>query len=180
MLGHFQLFSTSKERIDTKEMVYKMTLTGDSGRRFYFEGVKYIHKDHFGETGLKDTTTLFVKIYQPGKTEPLGKATLYITAPNFAKQLATIEITNTHSKREKLHWMAHFGAFFAKTIWDVYGPVSSCDKYFNPEAPPRKKRPLKLRGCLPEVYNCTTEDKVNPHYEFFYFFHSQLVPYHKF
>ena len=151
------MFSASKERVDTKKMVYKMSLTGDGGRRFYCEGVKYIHK----ETRLKDITTLLVTMYQPDKKEPLGKAALHITAPDFAKQLATMEITNTQSKHEKLHWMARFGAFFAKTIWDVYGPVSSCDKYFNLEAPPRKKRPLKLRGCLPEIYNCTTEDKVN-------------------
>ena len=160
LLGHFQLFSTSKDRVDTKEMVYKMTLTGDGGRRYSFDGVKYIHKDHFGETGLKDTTTLFVKIFQLDKKELLGKATLYITAPNFAKQLETMEIINTNSKSEKLKWMARFGAFFSKTLWDVYGPVSR-DKYFNPDAPPRKKRPLKLNGCIPKVYSCTTEDKVN-------------------
>ena len=156
--GRFQLFSTSKDRVDTKEMIYRMTLTGDFGRRFYFDGVKYIHKDHLGETGLEDTTILFVKIFR--EKEPLGKATLYITAPNFAKQLATIEITNTHSKLEKLKWTAKFSTFFAKTIWNVYGPVSSCDTYFNLDAPPRKKRPLNLRGCIPEVYKCPTEDKV--------------------
>ena len=160
LVGHFQLFSTSKENVDTKNMVYKMTLNGDGGRRFSFEGVKYVHKDHFGETGLKDTTTLFVKIFRLGKEEPLGNATLYITAVNFAKQLETMDIINTHSTREKLYWMARFGAFFAKTLWNVYGPVSSFDKYFIPDAPPRKKRPLRLRGCLPEVFNCTTDDKV--------------------
>ena len=137
-----------------------MTLTGDGGTRFSFEGVKYIHQDHFGETGLKDTTTLFVKVYQFGKEEPSGTGTLYITAPNFTKQLATMEITNTHSWHEKLQWMARFGAFFARTIWDVYGPVSLCDKYFNSDAPPRTKRPLKLRGCTPAVYHCATEDQV--------------------
>lgn len=142
-------------------MIYKMTLTGDFGRKFFFEGVKYVHKDRFGETGLKDTTTLFVTISQHSKTEPLGKATLYITASNFAKQLATMEITNTNSKLEKLKWTARFGEFFAKTIWNVYGPTSSFDVYFNPDAPPRKKRPLRLRGCIPEVYKCPTEDKVS-------------------
>lgn len=157
--GHFQLFSTSKDYVDTKEMIYKMTLTGDFGRKFFFDGVKYVHKDHFGETGLKDTTTLFVTISQPSKAEPLGKATLYITAPNFAKQLATMEITNTNSKLEKLKWTTRFSEFFAKTIWNVYGPTSSCDVYFNPDAPPRKKRPLNLHGCIPEVYKCPTEDK---------------------
>ena len=158
--GHFQLFRTSKDHVDTKEMIYKMTLTGDCGRKFFFEGVKYVHKDHFGETGLKDTTTLFVNIFQSRQTDPLGKATLYITAHNFAKQLATMEITNTGSKLEKLRWMSRFSEFFAKTIWTVYGPVSCCDVYFDPAAPPRKKRPLNIHGCIPEVHKCLTEDKV--------------------
>lgn len=142
-----------------------MVLTGDRGKEYFFEGVKYIHKDHFGETGLKDTTTLFVKVYPRGKNdkEPLGKGILYMTLSNFAKQLATIEITNTQSKREKVHWISQFCGFFAKTIWDVYGPTSWCDKYFNPDAPPRKKRPLKLNGCIPEMYNCITKDKVSLH-----------------
>lgn len=157
--GHFQLFRTSKDHVDTKEMIYKMTLTGDCGRKFFFEGVKYVHKDHFGETGLKDTTTLFVNIFQSRQTDPLGKATLYITAHNFAKQLATMEITNTGSKLEKLRWMSRFSEFFAKTIWTVYGPVSCCDVYFDPAAPPRKKRPLNIHGCIPEVHKCLTEDK---------------------
>lgn len=142
-------------------MIYKMTLTGDFGRTFFFHGVKYVHKDHFGETGLKDTTTLFVTISQHNKTEPLGKATLYITAPNFARQLATMEITNTNSKLEKLKWVARFSEFFAKTIWNVYGPTSSCDVYFDHGVPPRKKRPLNLHGCVPEVYKCPTDDKVS-------------------
>lgn len=161
-LGQFQLFRSSTDHVDTKEMVYKMDLTGDRGREYSFEGVKYIHKDHFGETGLKDTTTLFVKVYPRDKNEgePLGRAILYITLSNFAKQLATIEITHTHSKREQLHWMSQFGVFFGKTLWDVYGPTSSCDKYFNPDATPRKKRPLKLNGCIPEMFNCITKDKV--------------------
>lgn len=138
-----------------------MTLTGDEDKQFSLEGVKYIHKDHFGETGLKDTTKLFVKIFRLDKKELLGTAILYITPANFAKQMETMEIINTHSMQEKLVWLARFGAFFAKTLWDVYGPVSSLDKYFNPKALPRTKRALKLRGHFPEVYNCTTQDKVN-------------------
>ena len=139
-----------------------MVLTGDRGREYLFSGVKYIHKDHFGETGLKDTTTLFVDVYKQANNvgDPLGKATLYITAPNFAKQLETMEITNTQSKLEKLHWLSQFGGFFAQTIWDVYGPLSSRERYFNPDTPPRNKRPLKLNGCTPEMYNCRTKDEV--------------------
>lgn len=91
--------------------------------------------------------------------EPLGKATLYITTPNFAKQLATMEITNTNSTLEKLKWTTRFSGFFAKTILNVYGLTWLCDVYFNSEASPRKKRPLNLHCCVPKVYKCPTEDK---------------------
>lgn len=160
--GNFQLFRSAKELENTKEMVYKMVLTGDQGKIFSFHGVKIIHKDHFGETGLRDTTVLFVKIYQGGHFaagDILGTATLYITFLNFAKQLATLEITNTRSIREKLHWTSKFGAFFAKTIWNVYGPgVAASKLHFKNDAQPRQRRPLRLNGCKPELHKCTTSD----------------------
>ena len=160
--GHFQLFSQSTERIDTKEMVYKMILTGSKKQTYGFYGVKYIHSDYFGETGLQDTTTLYVTIYEGRKFsgKSLGNAKLFITAPNFAKQLATMEITNTKSKAEKLKWTSRFGSFFAKTLWDVYSPVCSKETAFDPDAPPRKKRPLRLNGHVPQVYKCVTQDEV--------------------
>ncbi|XP_078359087.1 uncharacterized protein LOC144643643 isoform X2 [Oculina patagonica] len=160
--GVFKLFSKSADHVETKEMVYKMILTGHKGQQFAFEGVKLIHKDHVGEIGLSDTTTLFVTIY-PGtkfRGNPVGRAKLFISLPNFAKQLATLEVTNTKSRLKKLKWISRFGSFFARTIWESYGPVTSKDYLLNPSAPIRKKRPLQLNGATPEVYKCVTEDKV--------------------
>ena len=143
-------------------MVYKMILTGHKGQKFAFHGVKLIHKDTRGEIGIEDTTTLFVKIYPGTKFSgnPVGKAKLSITLPNFARQLATLEITNTKSNLKKLKWLSRFVSFFGKAIWETYGPVSSNDRALNPSAPVRKKRPLKLNGATPEVHRCVTEDKV--------------------
>ena len=144
-------------------MVYKMLLTDVKGKRFAFYGVKYIHRDHFGETGLEDTTTLFVDMYEgvTAKGNALGKAVLYIQAPNFAKQLSSIEITNTESRFEKLKWTAKFGQFFAKSLWDTYGPVTAKPSTFDPDAPPRAKRPLRVNGVTPVVHKCVTEDNVS-------------------
>lgn len=160
--GQFQLFKESRDRIDTKEMVYKMLLTDDNRKSYAFYGVKYIHKDHFGETGLQDTTRLFVDIYK-GKTmkgQVMGKAELYIELPNFAKQLSTLEVTNTKSRVEKIKWTAKFGMFFARSLWDTYGPLSTKPSTLDPDAPPRKKRPLCVKGLTPVVYKCVTDDKV--------------------
>ena len=107
-----------------KQMVYKMVLAAENNSFYSFHGIKKIHKDNFFEIGLSDTTVLFVNIYDGYGYEGdvVGTAVLYITLPNFSKQLATLEITHTKSVVEKMHWTAAFGGFFAKSIWNVYGP----------------------------------------------------------
>lgn len=141
-----------------------MVLNGENNTTYSFYGVKHIHKDHFWEIGLRDTTVLFVKIYKNASFsgDILGTAKLYITIPNFAKQLATLEITHTQNIFEKTYWLAKFGEFFSKTLWDVYGPgVRAHNVNFGDvDAAPRQRRALKLRGCTPVVYECVTKDEV--------------------
>ncbi|XP_078381781.1 uncharacterized protein LOC144664495 isoform X2 [Oculina patagonica] len=159
--GHFQFLNQSTEHIDTKELVYKMILTGIRGKTFSFHGIKYVKNNHFGETGLDDTTILFVTVYQ-GKNfsgKPVGKGKLFVTLPNFMKQLAVIEITHTDSKAEKLKWKSRFVAFFTGSLLDVYSPVTTKKSRFDLNAPPRIKRPLRLNGKHPEVHKCITQDK---------------------
>ena len=142
-------------------MVYKMILNGNRGKTFAFKGVKYIKKDSFGETGLGDTTVLFVTIYQ-GKTyygKSVGTTTLYVTLPNFTKLLANLEITHTKSKVERLKWMSRFVSFFSGSLLEVYSPITAKKTVFDLNAPPRLKRPLRLNGKLPEVHKCITKDK---------------------
>jgi len=143
-------------------MVYKMILTGIRGKTFSFDGIKYVKNDSFGEIGLGDTTTLFVTIYNGNKFsgKPVGKAKLFVTPPNFMKQLAATEVTHTESKMEKLKWVSRFCAFFTGSLLDIYSPVTTKKTHFDLNAPPRMKRPLRLNGKHPEVYKCITKDKV--------------------
>lgn len=140
-----------------------MILTGRSRETFKFDGIKHIKADSFGEVGLHDTTTLFVTVYQRKSFSwnQVGTATLYITLPNFVKQLRTTEITHTSSKIEKLKWMARFVTFFAGSLWEVYSPITTKKNAFDPNAPPRMKRPLRLNGKHPEIHKCLTKDKVS-------------------
>ena len=162
LLGHFQFLSQSTEHIDTKEMVHRMVLTGVRGKTFSFRGVKYVKNDSFGETGLDDTTTLFVTVYKGSNFsgKPVGNAKLFVTLPNFKKQLDAMEITNTNSKAEKLKWMSNFIAFFTGSLWEIYSPITTKKSKFDLHAPPRMKRPLRLNGKHPEVHKCITKDKV--------------------
>ena len=161
-IGHFQLLNQSTEHIDTKELLYKMVLSGLRGNIFSFHGIKYVKNDSFGETGLKDTTVLFVTVYQ-GRNfsgKPVGYGKLFVTLPNFLKQLANIEITNTTSKSERLKWTSNLYAFFLGGIWDIYSPVTTKKRHFDLDAPPRVKRPLRLNGKLAEVFKFITKDRV--------------------
>ena len=165
LLGRFQLFSSAKnDKPDnpSKQMLYKMVLNGENNTTYSFYGVKNIHKNHFWEIGLRDTTVVFVKIYKGANFsgDILGTAKLYITIPNFAKQLATLEITGAQSIREKTYWLAKYGQFFSKTLWDVYGPGVRAHNVNFDDAVPRQRRALKLRECTPAVYDCVTKDEV--------------------
>ena len=71
-------------------MIYSMDLASVEGKNFYFFGIKYVHLDHFGEIGLSDTTTLYVKVHEGKKKtgDVVADGILYIRFKDFAKQLS--------------------------------------------------------------------------------------------
>ena len=146
-------------------MLYKMVLNSEDGITYAFHGEKRIQKNHFWKIGTQGTSALFVKIYkgQRFSGEVLGTAKLHITVPNFAKQLESLEITNASSDKDRKYWLANFGTFFPKTLWDVYGPgVQAHSSNFDDEdGTPRQRRALKLGGCIPFVYDIETKDGVS-------------------
>ncbi len=157
--GIFHLFIEDPNKVGQRLMTYDMRLTASDGREFYFQGFKVTHSD----TGLNvwaDTSTLYITLYEGGDAaaKVLGKGILHILPADFAKQMTTMKITNTSSEAERLDGMAKFGAFFGKTIFDTYGGVLRANSVFNPDAPPRKKRPL--RAPAPELHVFNSLDAV--------------------
>ncbi|MEO6925000.1 MAG: alpha/beta hydrolase, partial [Bryocella sp.] len=71
--------------------------------------------------------------------------------------MTTMKITNA-TESQRLAGMAKFGGFFGKTIFNTYGGVMSGSSVFNPDAPPRKKRPLRVPA--PELYSFMSLDSV--------------------
>ncbi|XP_035684275.1 uncharacterized protein LOC118421217 [Branchiostoma floridae] len=160
--GVFQLFSNDQNMVDTKEMLYKMVLNAKDGQQFYFHGRKEVHRDHAGEIGLGDTTTLFIKIYRGAsdKGEAFAEGVLKIKVGDFMDQLSTMEVLNVDGKLERLKWMSRFFGFFAKSLWNIYGPTmgdGTQDRVFRD---PQGKRPLRLRGAKREMYPFLTEDNL--------------------
>lgn len=157
--GRFNLFSPEPDAVGVRKMVYRMRLTGEGGKTWYFHGFKVIHDDQ-GLDVWRDTTTLYITVYEgeDDRGTVAGKGILRILPQDFMKQMTTMEVTGTDDAVEELKWKGRFGAFFGDTIFQVYGGVFSRDNVFDPDAPPRSKRPLDVDA--PEFHPCGTEDGV--------------------
>jgi cholesterol oxidase len=158
--GVFNLFVRYPETPDTKHMNYNMQLTSESGESFYFSGYKVV-KDSSVLTMWHDTSTLYVSIHKGKDTqgEVVGKAVMHIKPADFLIQMTTMQAINAKNTAEKLKATARFGKYFAGSLYSSYGGILFDEPRFSPDAPARKKRPL--RTDAPEVHMFNTEDGVN-------------------
>ena len=157
--GEFHLFVPDPERVETRLMQYRMLLVGSKDDKYLFEGFKVVRDD--GVFNIwHDTSTLYVTVFRGEQPEcPIAaKGILHILPEDFMHQLTTIQATNAPSPIERMKAEARFGRFFARTLFDVYGGIFAAPTIFNPEAPPRKKRPLRVSA--PEIYFFDTSDGV--------------------
>jgi cholesterol oxidase len=158
--GVFQLLTEDPNRVETRNLIYRMKLTSEEGKTYYFHGIKFVHDDP-GEDVWKDTTTLFITVYD-GDSEAaavLGKGILEIKPQDFAIQLQTMQVTNVENPQKRMEWTAKFGQYFAGVLFDTYGGVVVKQNRIDPTKPPkRKKRPLRMEA--PEVYWIKTDDDV--------------------
>ncbi|MGH3869483.1 MAG: alpha/beta fold hydrolase [Pseudonocardiaceae bacterium] len=157
--GVFDLFTDDPDRVDGRQMRYRMKLTTEEGRYYYFAGFKIIN-DNRGLSIWPDTTTLYVTVHEGDNDAGpvVAKGILTIRPEDFMRQLTTMTVQGATSVEQRLVAMARFGEFFAGTLFDVYGGVVRPFKRFDVAAPPRKKRPLRV--CAPEIYPFTTDDGV--------------------
>lgn len=157
--GEFNLFIIDPDNVNTRRMVYRMTMTAQDGKVYYFDGFKVIHNDS-GFDIWSDTTTLYITVYEGDSPNSpiLGQGILKILPADFLHQLTTMQVTNTTNVKQQLEELARFGSFFAGVLFNIYGGIFAPAKVFNPDAPPRQKRPLRMSA--PEVYFFTTSDGV--------------------
>uniref|UniRef100_UPI003F9BDA11 alpha/beta fold hydrolase n=2 Tax=Pseudomonas TaxID=286 RepID=UPI003F9BDA11 len=143
-----------------RHMNYDMKLTAEDGRDYYFSAFKTVPEDNGVLNIWPDTSTLYVTLYQgPDKTGAvIGSGVMHIKPADFAKQMTTMKVLNARNERERIEALARFGKFFAGILWESYGGVFAGDIYFNPDAPPRHKRPLD--APVPTVHFFETEDQV--------------------
>ncbi len=157
--GQFQLFVKNPADVDTRNMNYRMKMTTAGNRDYFMTGFKVVPTDPAWDV-WRDTSTLYITVYDGASdTAPvLGKGILHILPADFAKQMTTLEVTNTPDPVERLRAMARFGQFFAGVLFDTYGGIFAKSTVFDPAAPPRQKRPLRVSA--PEVYSFPAKDGV--------------------
>lgn len=155
--GAFNLFAADPANVDTRNMRYRMRLTSEEGKTFFFDGFK-VAKDSSVLNAWKQNTTLYVTLYDGPDASGaiLGKGVMRIEPADFARQMTTMKATNAASLAEQANAVARFGKFFAGVLWESYGGIVSKQSFFNPAAPARRKRPLRVSA--PEVNFFTTPD----------------------
>jgi len=155
----FNLFTEDPEHVATRTMQYRMKLSAEDGREYWFHGFKVIHDDR-GLDLWSDTTTLYVTLYDgPGEDSPvLGKGILRIAPTDFMRQLTTMRATEATGEKQALEAKAKFGRFFAGALVDTYGGIFSRGDGLGADAGPRKRRPLRVDA--PEIHTVKTDDGV--------------------
>ncbi len=158
--GRFNLFVKREQAVESRFMTYNMRLATEEGRDLYFSGYKRVDTSSVLEA-WPQTTTLYITVHEGGDDSGpvVAKGILHIKPTDFLKQMTTMTVTNAPSETAKLKALAEFGEFFAGVMWKAYGGVFSEQAYFDPDAPPRKRRPLRLGA--PEVHPFATGDGVN-------------------
>lgn len=120
--GRFNLFVADPSDGDTRHMRYRMKLSSQEGKTFFFEGFK-VARDDLGPDLWTDLTTLFITVHDGDSDAApvLGKGILRIRPDDFIKQLTTMAATDADGARERLAATGRFGASFAGSIKDIYG-----------------------------------------------------------
>ena len=155
--GTFRLMVADPTHVHAKRMEYEMTLDGGPAGPLFFTGFKQIHDDP-GADIWGDTSTLYTTIFASDRTTVKARGIQHILIPDFAKQLTTFEITGAANPLDALVGLAGFGMLFAGALYDVYGTVFARPTELNRDAPPRKRRPLKMDA--PEVHSFAASDNV--------------------
>ncbi len=156
--GRFNLLTRDAENAAARQMLYAMPLVADDGRRFHLEGYKQIRDDR-GLDLWKDTTTLYVTVHEGGADGPVAaKGIVTIHVADFAKQMTTMKGIGGDGIVDRLGAMARFGRMFAGSLNETFGGVFARPSRFNPDAPPREHRALRLPPA--DVHFFTTEDGV--------------------
>ncbi len=126
--GEFNLFVLDPEEPGTRRMWYRMHLSSEEGKTYYFEGFK-LARDDPGLDLWSDTTTLYISLLEGDKGGPAaGQGILKIRPRDFMRQMTTMQVKNARNATHSLAANARFGRFFAGALFDTYAGLGHRSK----------------------------------------------------
>jgi predicted acylesterase/phospholipase RssA len=127
--GTFNLFVHDADP-RKKQMRYRLVCRDTGGAPITISGVKIVENDG-GLDALRDTTTLFVKVFDGDVSETAeagavvrGAGIIRIEFLDFLQQMTTFRAEGPSIAAE-LRALGRFGTLFLGKLWDVYGPAGA-------------------------------------------------------
>jgi cholesterol oxidase len=154
--GHFQLLVGDDPDPAVRHMRYHLPLLAVSGERYFLEGFKTVAPGALGEL-WGATSTLYVTLRGSDSAGPvIGRGVLRIRPEDFVRQLRTIETTGPIGMEQRLAIEAELAFKFAGPLAHDYGSVIHRTTSFNPTAPARRQRALRVPP--PQIHEYRTSD----------------------
>jgi cholesterol oxidase len=154
--GRFNLFTANEQRVETRQMEYRLPLRDAQGNLYFLHGRKVIHDDP-GFDLWRDTSTLTATVHRGGDDggEVLFTGMLTIAPLDFLRQLRTMTVTDAPDLASRLAAIRRFGFFFAGQLFESFGGSFARPSLYD-EGHARAKRPLRVGA--PELHHFTTAD----------------------
>ncbi len=113
---------TADEGFYSRRMRYEIDFVGHEGKLYRLEGIKTIpDPENIVPNPWRDTTTLKVEVFAAGnKKDVVWRGIARLTAVDFARQLASTQLSGGQSSGEQKLLAARFGALFFGELWQAY------------------------------------------------------------
>jgi cholesterol oxidase len=128
--GRFNLFVSQDGDKRSKRMLYRLHFADGEEHPLTMTGFKVVEDDPGVDNVWKDTSTLYTRLLaghvgpdEDGAAETVASGILYIEPLDFARQMTTFD-TEPNGRADAV---ARFGALFAGSLWEVYGPAAKGD-----------------------------------------------------
>ncbi|HET8577525.1 MAG TPA: GMC oxidoreductase [Methylomirabilota bacterium] len=137
--GYFHFLKVDPDRVETRQMVYRMRLISDTGRSYFVWGVKEARKSLPWKC-WGDLTTLYVAVVADGpdgQADPsLRLGILRLSGGNVLRQLSTIRTRHVRRFVERIDGPVRFLGAFLKIVRNLYGHLLADSIIATPDAPP--------------------------------------------
>ena len=156
--GTFRQFEVDRDHVETRKMVYDMTLTSDTGHSYRLVGEKVI-RNSLPWNVWRDLTTLHFTIesdgVSPGDRRRVMSGEMRVGLLDFLRQMSTIRSRHAHRLSERFDSPLRFLHNFVSTVWSTYGRVLAGPIL---ETPDIEARTWRMRAQAEPPFDVPTPD----------------------